>query len=99
MSMILILILILMILSIKYDYSEKFSNNDKSIKWTTDEKCQYKMMDVLENSLTKMNGKKSDINWDFYLPCSYNTANSELENISDKTGKKIFIIDGCDNLA
>jgi hypothetical protein len=42
----------------------------------------------------KMNDSK---NFDLYIPCSYNDCENDVKSFeSDKTGKKLFLIDGCD---
>ncbi len=104
MKFILFLIAILILLSINYgQFAENFENSVK-LNYTTDAKCPYKMVNVLSNTMNKLHINKVNDpdnikSWDIYLPCSYNTANSELSSLSQAKGKKIYIIDGCDNLA
>ena len=38
--------------------------------------------------------------WDYYIPCGYTYCESKVRKFkSEKTGKKIFMIDGCDSIA
>jgi len=38
-------------------------------------------------------------NFNYYIPCGYNKCEKEIKGIKNiKTGQKIFIIDGCDNV-
>lgn len=44
--------------------------------------------------------KKTDSNWDYFLPCGYTYCERDVRGfINEKSGKKIFMIDGCDWLA
>lgn len=44
--------------------------------------------------------KVKDDSWDYYLPCGYNRCESDILSFkNNKTGKKIFMIDGCDWVA
>jgi hypothetical protein len=47
----------------------------------------------------KMN-KVGDDTWDYYLPCGYTRCEANIKAFNNlKTGKKIFMIDGCDWIA
>ena len=38
-------------------------------------------------------------NYDYYMPCSYNSCEKDVLAFENKSGKKLFFIDGCDVLA
>merc|ERR1712166_380733 len=41
-----------------------------------------------------------DDSWDYYVPCGYTFCETNVAAFkSEKTGKKIFMIDGCDWIA
>ena len=51
---------------------------------------------IKERKMKKVN----DDSWDYYLPCGYTRCESNVRGFkNDKTGKKIFMIDGCDWIA
>ena len=50
--------------------------------------------------LMKENEKVNDKSWDYYLPCGYTRCESDvLAFQNENTGKKLFMIDGCDWIA
>ena len=62
--------------------------------------CSYFPKSV-KYALDKRKMKKVDDNsWDYYLPCGYTKCESNIRAFkNEKTGKKIFMIDGCDWIA
>lgn len=60
-----------------------------------------KLPKAIKYALDKRKMKKvTDEPWEYYLPCGYtNCENNVLKLKNEKTGKKIFMIDGCDWLA
>ena len=69
--------------------------------WHRDGKCNYQLLKVVKTFLkaNKLNQNTSE-NWGLYLPCGYNHAEKEYDNIkSTSADQKIFIIKGGDNLS
>ena len=62
--------------------------------------CNY-LPKAIQHALDKRKMKKvNDNSWDYYLPCGYTRCESNvLAFKSERTGKKIFMIDGCDWIA
>ena len=56
---------------------------------------------AVQDALDKRNMKKvNDKSWDYYLPCGYTYCESNVRAFkNEETGKKIFMIDGCDWIA
>lgn len=56
---------------------------------------------AISNALNERKMKKVDDNsWDYYLPCGYTRCESNVKVFkNEKSGKKIFMIDGCDWIA
>ena len=56
---------------------------------------------AVKYALEKRNLKKVDDNtWDYYLPCGYTKCEKNVREFkNEKTGKMIFMIDGCDWIA
>lgn len=91
---IVLLILLMIILIINYHdrpYVENFGNYKSS--------CG-EYPELLEKVMKKRNMKEDNKDYDVYIPCSYNSCEKDvLAFESEKTGKKIFLIDGCDWIA
>lgn len=60
-----------------------------------------KLPTAIQHALDTRDIKKvNDDSWDYYLPCGYNRCESDILAFKNNTtGKKIFMIDGCDWLA
>lgn len=69
--------------------------------WYRDKQCKYELMHVLKTFI-RANGlnQNTEDNWSIYLPCGYNRAENEYDQIkSGDPDQKIFIIKGHDNLS
>jgi hypothetical protein len=69
--------------------------------WHRDKQCKYQLTNVLKTFVKANNmNKNSTDNWSVYLPCGYNHAEKEFNELkSNDKDQKIFIIKGCDNLS
>ena len=56
---------------------------------------------AIANALDERKMKKvDDDSWDYYLPCGYTRCESNVKAFqNEKSGKKLFMIDGCDWIA
>ena len=87
------LLIILFILEVYYKNRYEGFANYKS-------NCSY-LPRAITNALKKRNiNKVYDSSWDYYLPCGYTRCENDVRGFkNEKTGKKIFMIDGCDWIA
>ena len=95
MKKMLLFIALISILVICYFYS--YTQED----FTEYKRCDEKpVTGIMKTILNKFNIKKTDDNYDLYIPCGYNGVEKELKNLTlnDPQGKKIFGIDGCDSI-
>ncbi len=91
-NFILILIIFLVINIFKEDKKEYFGNFKRD--------CKSNIPKAIKLVIDKRNMKNDDSNWDYFLPCSYTNCEQDIIKFKDeKTGKKIFMIDGCDTFA
>ena len=58
-----------------------------------------KIPTLLKKVMDEQNIKKNQEDYDYYIPCSYNSCEKDALMFENKEGKKIFLIDGCDWLA
>jgi len=55
------------------------------------------LTDLLGKVAEKYKMKNNEKNWDYYMPCEYNTCEEKVKTFENqKDGKKIFLVDGCD---
>ena len=95
MKKMLLFIALISILVICYFYS--YTQED----FTEYKRCDEKpVTGIMKTILNKFNIKKTDDNYDLYIPCGYNGVEKELKSLTlnDPEGKKIFGIDGCDSI-
>lgn len=75
------------------NYSEKY-NIEKFGNYTSP--CG-NYPELLEKVMKERDMESNKKNYDFYIPCSYNNCEKDVLAFENKdTGKKIFLIDGCD---
>ena len=85
--LIILIISLFMILFFKKHFIEKFT--------TFNAYCQ--VPELLNKVLEDKSIKKDSKNYDFYIPCSYNSCEKDILKFENTiTGKKLFLIDGCD---
>ena len=105
-ALLLFVILIMILLKNTYEgfdvLGENNNNNNININintkgWNRNE-CSYIIGETIENIFKKYNIKKTDNNWDIYLPCNYDDPKIEIEKMPIINGAKYFIIDDCDKL-
>ena len=107
---ILIVIVVLIIIGIyKYIYISQIVAKTQNIEDTAENFTNYQKCSHLglhkniktvfeENDIER--SKKTNTDWDVYLPCGYNYVEGELNNIKITNSKqKVFAIKGCDNIA
>lgn len=90
---IIILLLLGLYLGLSYynRYVEKFGNYKSS--------CG-SYPELLEKVMKERNMHHDNENYDVFIPCSYNNCEKDVLAFENKnTGKKLFLIDGCDFLA
>lgn len=89
---IILVILILTVLFCKKNKFEMFGNYKAE--------CSY-LPKAIKFALEKRKMKNvKDDSWDYYVPCGYTFCETNVAAFkSEKTGKKIFMIDGCDWIA
>ena len=91
--------LIVILIIVLYCYANK---NSKNIEFFGNYKsqCDY-LPRAIKYALEKRNIKKvNDNSWDYYLPCEYTRCESNILAFqNENTGRKIFMIDGCDSIA
>jgi hypothetical protein len=86
-----IIFIILLIFSITlFNCVENFEN------YKTD--CG-KIPSLLKQALDYNNIKYNKNDYELYIPCSYNKCEKEILKFENTTGKKLFLIDGCDVVA
>jgi hypothetical protein len=90
-ALILIIIFIIILLVNQKSYQiENFNNYYK---------CESKNNGILlKEVLKKYNRVDKDGNWNIYLPCGYNSVESELDKLNPGNGKRIFAIKNCDKI-
>jgi len=83
----------------------KFNNNSESFE-TKEEFGNFisacnKLPRAVNNALEKNNiPKGTDHDWEYYLPCAYTFCEKNILKFEDvETGKKLFMLDGCDWIA
>jgi len=77
-----------------------YFNNDIEMFGNYKASCNYLPRAVQHALDTRKMNKVTDDSWDYYLPCGYTRCESNvLAFKNEKTGKKIFMIDGCDWIA
>jgi hypothetical protein len=89
----LMILVIIVVLTSGYEYF----TNTKQINYSSS--CKY-VPELLGKVMKERNMVSNNNNYDYYIPCSYNTCEKDIllfENI--KTGKKVYSIDGCDWIA
>ncbi len=95
---ILFIILIIIYLLIKYNEFNKTINLVKKKEYfendTKIETCK-----IYPELLQKIIKERNMNNNDIYIPCSYDTCETEIKLFENKSNNLIFIIDGCDTLA
>lgn len=82
---------ILLFISISYfcfllDYTEGFTNFKS--------KCD--VPELLGKVMKEYNIKHNNQNWEYYIPCEYDTCEKNILNFENEKNKKLFLIDGCD---
>ena len=102
-------IIFIMIIFISFEYctylSLDFKERNTKEQFTNYKMCNYKKLNnPTQNALDKnniiKNSSDEEENWDLYIPCGYNYAENELNNIKfSNPNQKIYAIDGCDNIA
>lgn len=83
-----IIILFVVLLNLN---QEHFSELKKS---TYSANCQ--LPNLLSSVIKERNMEKNNKDYDYYIPCSYNTCERDAIKLEGVQGKKIFLIDGCD---
>lgn len=94
------LLVILIIICMFYP-SQQGGGHGKLSGWHRNSQCKYQLIKVLQTFIkaNQMNQNKAG-NWSVYLPCGYNRAEQEYNEVqSTDKDQKIFIIKGCDNLS
>ena len=76
------------------------NNIIENFKWIKRSDCKYQTNKTILYVLNKYGIDKGDlVDWDLYLPCTYNNINLELQYIpASKLGKNLFIINNCDSI-
>jgi hypothetical protein len=88
-----ILILILVFLILKICYFDNFNN----IEAFSDFYSECHLNNLMGKITKKYEMTNNKDNYDYYIPCEYNTCESKVKEFEkEKTSKKIFLIDGCD---
>lgn len=79
-------------------YFQLYKNDTiENFKWMKRDSCKYKTNKTLLHVLKKYGIGKGDlVDWNMYVPCSYNNVDLELRSIPPQPNKKIFIIHNCD---
>lgn len=77
---------------ILFQYNENFGN------YTTSCSSNY-LPKLLQQAITERGLKLNKKDWDYYIPCSYNRCEKNIRELKSESGKKIFMIDGCDSIA
>jgi hypothetical protein len=96
-----IVLLILLGLILILQYCEKYNLEKfaelKKLKYSTD--CG-DVPELLGKVMGERNMEKTRDDYDYYIPCSYNSCEKDVLAFENKEkGKKIFLIDGCDWIA
>tara|TARA_B100000767_G_scaffold50586_1_gene45772 strand:+ start:2196 stop:3299 length:1104 start_codon:yes stop_codon:yes gene_type:complete len=86
-----IILIILLILSV-INVSENFTN------YRTSCKSNY-LPKLLKKVLIERGMKLNLTDWEYYLPCGYNSCEKQVRKLVGSKNKKIFMIDGCDTIA
>ena len=90
----LILIIIFIIILLLH-----YKKNDRLESFNNYYKCDSKNNGILlKEVLKKFNRVDKDGNWNIYLPCGYNSVESELDSLNVNRGKRIFAIKNCDKI-
>ena len=88
MNLLILLIIISIIISFIKNKKEKFTKNNKI------ESCKY--IPTLFHQVMKENNMNDN---DIYVPCTYNTCETDIIRFEKEPSTKIYMIDGCDVLA
>lgn len=86
-----IIILLLIILAL-INNSEAFGN------YRTSCKSNY-LPKLLEKVIIERGMKLNKKDWEYFLPCGYNSCENQVRGLFGSKEKKIFMIDGCDTIA
>jgi len=91
-----IVLLVLLSLILIMGYRETFENS-KKINYSSD--CS-NVPELLGKVMDDRNMSNNKEDYDYYIPCSYNSCERDVLAFENKKkGKKIFLIDGCDWIA
>lgn len=75
---------------IQFSVKEPFGNYSSNCK----------VPELLKKAMNEKNIYNDNSNYEYYIPCSYNRCEKEVLAFENKkTGKKLFLIDGCDWIA
>lgn len=96
-----IVLLVLLSLILIMGYCEKYNlekfANSKKVNYSTD--CG-DVPELLGKVMSERNMSNNKEEYDYYIPCSYNSCEKDVLAFENKEkGKKIFLIDGCDWIA
>ena len=89
LAIIIILVILIYICIFKYEEPpEDFTNI----------KAPCKIPFLLDQVITEYKIKKNDDNWEYFIPCEYNSCEKKVKEFeNDSIKRKLFLIDGCDN--
>jgi len=90
-----ILIIILVILVLKICYFDNINNF--TIEGFSDFYSECTLNNIMNKIVKKYNMDHNEGNYEYYIPCEYNTCEERVKKFESETSsKKIFLIDGCD---
>jgi hypothetical protein len=103
-----ILLIVLIITLILFYYEELLYKSEQKLEQKSEQKLEIeqfgnynsscgKYPELLKKAMEERNMVENKEKYDVYIPCSYNSCEKDILAFeSDKSGKKIFLIDGCD---
>jgi len=68
-------------------------------KWAKNPTCKYVMSETTKKVMTDNNIKEDNNNWDVYMPCTYNSIQKEINEMTPiNKNQRFFIINNADEL-
>jgi len=99
-----LIVIIFTIVLIKYLNTNETMINIKpldnhKVNWSRNLTCKYYMDENFKKTLNKFNMKKSNNNWDLYIPCTYNNIKKEADAIKNlDTNQRVFFLKNADEI-
>lgn len=92
------LYILLLVLTIVCIYVFTFKDDDIENFANYASSCGY-LPELFQKVVDEQDLDANPEDYEYYFPCSYNSCEKDVLAFENKTGKKIFLIDGCDYIA